>query len=214
MYHLSLLCIFVQNNYNMARKKERFFVYLQCKPYVKQYLIHEYGKPDTEWPEAVSLSSDKFLNIEFRSRLMKPSSRWNNKYDRKIHYTETVPVEIRKSDFYEYGWSLSSTDTASFCSIIESRAKSMMYTYIGLKIALGISIATAILEFQDKYNFTEDIWSAESIRRDYSRNGNRYSIQLAHTILFDSLYNNITGKLSQNRTISLQGLSIDENTSI
>lgn len=195
------------------RKKDRFFVYLPCKPYVKQYLIHNYGCPDMEWPEAVSLSADKFLMQQFRQRLTNSSTRYNSKYTDLVRYSETVPIEIKKDDFYRYGWALSETDVVSFCSIVETRAKAMMCTYLDVHKSIGIPLATAIRKFQQQYNFPEDIWSADTIRREYNRHGSKDDISISDD-LFNKINNIVMVKLFRIGTISQQGLKAYENAEV
>lgn len=197
----------------MVKKKERYFVYLPCKPYVKQYLLHNFGSPDEDWPEAISLSQDRFLSKEFKERLIKNSSRYDSKYGEMVRYSVVVPVEVRRDDFYRYGWSLSGSDVVSFCSIVETRVKSMLCTYLDVHKSLGVPIATAIRKFQAKYDFPEDVWPTDSMRREYNRNGNKQPIDLCGDF-FDKINHIVMVNLSRNGTISQQGLNVYEKTNI
>ena len=61
-----------------------FFLELPVKPYVKQYIILNYGNP-------ANFSSNKFINERFRKCLIKPSRRYNTYYE--------------KQSFCKYGYS-------------------------------------------------------------------------------------------------------------
>ena len=84
-------------------KKDRFVCWLPCKPYVKQFLLYNFNAPDDTWTEIVNLSPDKELQNDFLSRLAKPG-RYENRYRNLARYTANVAVEIRRDDFYRYGW--------------------------------------------------------------------------------------------------------------
>lgn len=90
-------------------KKDRFVCWLPCKPYVKQFLLYNFNAPDDTWTEIVNLSPDKELQNDFLSRLAKPG-RYENRYRNLARYTANVAVEIRRDDFYRYGWAMSNTE--------------------------------------------------------------------------------------------------------
>lgn len=94
-------------------KKDRFVCWLPCKPYVRQFLLYNFNAPDDTWDEIVNLSSDKELQNDFLSRLSK-RGRYENRYRNLYRYTANVAVEIRRDDFYRYGWALSNTEAVAF----------------------------------------------------------------------------------------------------
>jgi hypothetical protein len=151
----------------MTAEKERYFVYLTCKPYVKQYLLTNYGNGDANTPDAVSFFCDKDLQNRFRSMLKKPDG--NSLKSSDLVRYHAVPIEIRKDDFYRRGFVLSDTDSTSFCSFIEAKIKLLMCTYIDTYTAIGLPIASVIRNFQRQYDFPEDSWSYDTIRREYNR---------------------------------------------
>ncbi len=159
------------------KSKDRFFVYLPCKPYVKRFLLYNYSLSDSDYKDAVSLS-DSFLYQRFRSALHRKSDRWRAKYEKLSRYSETVAIEIKKEDFYSYGWALSDTEVVSFCMILEARAKAMLFTYLDVHRAMGLPLALAIRNFQERFDFPEDVWPSESIRREYNRKGNKMAMGL------------------------------------
>ncbi|KAA6352407.1 hypothetical protein EZS27_000357 [termite gut metagenome] len=151
----------------MITKKERYFVYLACKPYVKQYLINNYGDGDSNNPDAVSFFCDKELQNRFRSMLRKPND--NLRCFSLVRSHAVVPIEIRKDDFYRRGFMLPDAESALFCSFIEAKIKLLMCTYIDTHVAIGLPIASVIRNFQRQYDFPEDSWSYDTIRREYNR---------------------------------------------
>lgn len=106
-------------------KKDRFVCWLPCKPYVKQFLLYNFNTPDDTWTEIVNLSPDKELQNDFLSRLAKPG-RYENRYRNLARYTANVAVEIRRDDFYRYGWAMSNTEVVAFGSKVERRIKQML----------------------------------------------------------------------------------------
>ena len=198
----------------MGRKnKERYFVYLPCKPYVRQFLLHNYGVNDPQWPDLITIVKDEFIYQQFRSRLTHASGRYDSRYGDLSRYSTKVQIEIKKDDFYRYGWALTETDTVSLCGIFEARAKSFLCTYLDIHRALGVPLSTAIRNFQDKYDFPEDVWPYDSIRREYSRNGPKESIPMVNEF-FNIINKILMVNLSRNGTISRQAMKAYEAANI
>ncbi len=82
-----------------------FFLELPVKPYIKQYIILNYGNP-------TNFSSNKFINERFRKCLIKPSHRYNNYYQKQAFskYAESIKIILTQDEFYRYGWELSPSD--------------------------------------------------------------------------------------------------------
>ena len=123
-------------------KKDRFVCWLPCKPYVKQFLLYNFNAPDDTWTEIVNLSPDKELQNDFLSRLAKPG-RYENRYRNLARYTANVAVEIRRDDFYRYGWAMSNTEVVAFGSKVERRIKQMLFLYLDTHVSIGIPLSTA-----------------------------------------------------------------------
>ena len=120
-------------------KKDRFVCWLPCKPYVKQFLLYNFNAPDDTWTEIVNLSPDKELQNDFLSRLAKPG-RYENRYRNLARYTANVAVEIRRDDFYRYGWAMSNTEVVAFGSKVERRIKQMLFLYLDTHVSIGIPL--------------------------------------------------------------------------
>lgn len=177
----------------MAKKSTRFVVWLPCKPYVKQFLLHEYNDPDDDWPEIVNLASDRDLRDDFISRLEKVG-RYDNKYKNLYRYSAQVPVEIKKDDFYRYGWTLANTEVVRFGVRIERRIKQILFLYLDTSVGMGVPLSEAIRRFQNQYGFTEDSWSYDTIRREYNRHRKSEKMNVGSTI-FDLIHAKIIGEL-------------------
>ncbi|WP_334166666.1 hypothetical protein [Phocaeicola paurosaccharolyticus] len=179
---------------------DRYVCWVPCKPYVKQFLLQNYNDPDENWPEIISLSSDKELQTEFLKRLSKVG-RWENKYKDLKRYSDSVAIEIRKDTFYRYGWSLSNSEVVQFGVIVERKIKTMLFLYLDTNVSMGVPLSTAIRNFQSRFAFSEEIWSYDTIRREYNRHSYK-KINTTDKNIFDFIHEIILGKLSENGTIS------------
>jgi hypothetical protein len=124
-----------------------------------------YGYPVrfTEDPD-----SNKFL----QELLYKPNNHRDKQYpDNFCTYTEEVEVIISEHDFYKYGFELTKTDTVAFGKRYEERAKILMRNVVGIYNSLGVPLKNSINKFQDRFGFDEDIWSYQTIKKDFYRNG-------------------------------------------
>lgn len=189
-------------------KKDRFVCWLPCKPYVKQFLLNNFNSPDETWSEIVNLSPDKDLQNDFLARLSK-SGRYEHRYRNLYRYTDSVAVEIRRDDFYRYGWSMSNTEVVAFGTKIERRIKQILFLYLDTHVSMGLPLSTAIRNFQSCFGYTEETWSYDTIRREYNRHG--YRRNMTNTTIFDFINQIIMGKLSEFGTISHQGKLAYEN---
>lgn len=138
-----------------------FDIQVAVKPYVRQYLINNCGNP-------VDLSHLPRVQDLFRKLLRRPLLRF-----------ESLPMPVdscyvrivfSKDTFYRYGWEMTRTNMLRFNRVLEQDLKFVMRTYIGSRAALGFTIAQCIRDFQDRFNFPEEIWSYEAIKKDIMRN--------------------------------------------
>ena len=140
-----------------------FFLELPVKPYVKQYIVLNYGNP-------ADFSTNKNLQHNFRKCLIKPTKRFNTIYEKAsfCKYTATIKIILSQDDFYRHGWELSLTDIISFGKSLEHQAKFLMRNMISFYMTF-LNERDAITHFQNNFGFTEDIWPYDSIRKDYER---------------------------------------------
>ena len=185
----------------MEPRKIAFTLDFPCKAYVKRYIEHNFGSPG-------DLRRDKELNTLFRSRLKKPLFHTDAKLTGG-YYQSVVKLMISTDDFYRFGWELSKTDINDINNVLESRVKAMARTYISINNSLGFALSAVIDNFQEKFDFPEDVWSKESITKDFQRNGTRERIEMES---FSKKINAIFLKNMHKRSvISTIGLSTYEN---
>ena len=140
-----------------------FFLELPVKPYVKQYIILNYGNP-------ANFSSNKFINERFRKCLIKPSHRYNSYYQKQAFckYAESIKIILTQDDFYRYGWELSPSDIIAFGKFLEHHAKFLSCNMISFYMTY-MNEKDAILSFQNNFGFNEDIWQYQSLKKIYDR---------------------------------------------
>jgi hypothetical protein len=144
---------------------EKFVVTIPVKPYVKRFIEQNYGLP-------ADFSKDPDAHKFFIDLLRKPNTSRDRKYPEQLcTYTETLEVLISQHDFYKYGWELTRTDIVTFGKRFEERSKSMMRSFVGVYVALGLPPYKSINKFQQRFNFDETYWPYESIKKDFYRNG-------------------------------------------
>lgn len=194
----------------------KFLVVFPCKPYVKRFLEINYGDANHAMTNcSIDISKDKALYSEFQQRLKKKSLRFESRYNTYSfdRYASEAHIKISQDDFYRYGWELTKSDIVYLNTILEGRCKNLMYTYVGVRVAIGMSLTSSIDSFQEKFMFTEDVWQKDSIYKDCQRNLHINKNDIAENI--SSLIDKITLEtLSKNRTISRKTKLTYENNNI
>jgi len=148
-----------------------FTIGLHLKPYVKRYLINNFGDPVNLY--CVEGQDLKELMIQF----LKKSCRKNDKRIKLTTLNKETRIRISESDFYRYGWEISKTDMLKFNNRIESLIKFYARCFIAFDKSFGVPISISIRSFQDEYGFSEEDFPYETIKKDFDRNG--------HYIKFD-----------------------------
>jgi hypothetical protein len=184
--------------------KERFYLELPCKPYVKRFLEINYGDPG-------DLSPDPILTNMLFHYLRKPNKKDLTRYDnRTIHYSQLYRIKLPEFHYRKFGNTLTRPDVVSFGKMVERRAKLFMRNIVGVNIALGLPIFVAINKFQDQYGFDEDTWSFESIKKDFYRNGCHHKVDFDHEV-YEKIHQILLVQLSESGTITRQALKAYEN---
>ncbi|MFA6483723.1 MAG: hypothetical protein WCW62_14170 [Bacteroidales bacterium] len=191
------------------------YIVIPCKPYVKQFLIQNFGYPVNFYSVAnpytylfrtyLHLPDDPEGQAQVkRGKRPKPKvkpSFTNSELD--------VPVEfvISDHDFYRYGWEMDPIHITALNTIFEQAAKLFMRTSITIDTAISGSQATSIRRFQDRYGYPDEIWNFQSIKKDLDRNTIRQEIGFdteiydkVQKILMHNLYK--LGTLSKNNQLS------------
>ena len=161
---------------NIAIYSRMFTLQLQTKPYVHHFLVSNFGDP-------ADFSSDQRLLSLYRRCLRKPAARFTKKYKplRLVKYTAQSRLIISEDDFYRHGWEMSKVNTIYFGRELENRAKFLMRSVVSVYMAF-MSQKDAILLFQENFGYTEEVWSFDSIRKDYFRNGPQQRIDFRSEI--------------------------------
>ncbi len=140
---------------------EIYTVNIRVKSYVKQYLINNCGNPCD-----LTLLPD--INKVFLQYLTKPL--FSRESLPVSSYNEDICITISDWVFYRYGWEVTKSGQQDFNVRMEKRLKFIMRNWIAHRTAIGFTIADAIRTFQEKFNFPEDVWSYEAIKKDLQRN--------------------------------------------
>lgn len=152
-----------------CRKKKpppdkQFFISVPVKPYVKRFLHLNYGDP-------VFFHADQ-NDYNFLRKCLADSRRREPKIPEYLSpYKDAVTILLSERDFYRYGWDLTYSNVVKFGNYFERRTKAFMRTMVGVNHCLGMPINLSIYKFQEDYYFEESVWSYDSIRKDFYRNG-------------------------------------------
>lgn len=141
---------------------------IPVKPYVKQWIMANFGNP----PNFRKNKADHDFLLSVLSKDPENGTINNNMF------SEQLIVFISMHDFERFGSSLSTKSINEFGKYYEKKAKAAMYITVATAEALGAKLKDAIFYFQERYGFTEDTWSYESIKKDFSRNAHREKIDL------------------------------------
>ena len=174
-----------------------FTLLLPTKPYVHQFLSQNYGNP-------ADISADLRLQNLLRRYLRKPSRRRHVPYAKlKLSkYSCESRIVITSDDFYRYGWELTRKDSIAFNRELENRAKFFMRNMVSLYSSF-MNLKDAILLFQENFNYPEDTWSYDSIRKDFDRHAGIPVTSFASQII-EKTESIFLGNLSELGTISPQ----------
>lgn len=194
------------------KKTDRYVVAIHVPPFVKNYLLTNFGVVDRDWQCLVNLSADKYLSSIFRGMLVRKDFQFDKRIEsqKSGFRSEKVNVEITRADFYRYGWALSRTDEVRFSIILESRCKTMLLTYLASAYMVNQNLAECIRKFYQLFGFSEDTWPIDSIRKIWLRDKTINKTELKGE-LQQKINEIIILQLSQNGTIAEQGKLAYEN---
>jgi hypothetical protein len=163
----------------------KFTCQLPVKSYIKAYIENNCGHP-------AELSHLPDIKQLFISCLRNP--RFNRDSQAKCNYTHNLEILLSEDAFYRYGWELSNTDVVRFNQKCESIIKFNSRQFIAANASLGMPVSKCIREFQRTFNFSEDAFPFETIKKDFDRHGRKvpiniildYKVEL-NNILLDNL---------------------------
>lgn len=187
----------------------RFTVNIICKRYVKAFLENSCGAP-------VDLRFYPDIYQLFIHSLFKSTERIT--FQPNLSCTDEVSLLIPSDVFYRYGYSLTKEAAIEICKAAEAKLKFTMRNYVSLNQGMGFTVANSIRAFQENFNMPEPVWSYESIKKDFDRNGSRMQFKAAREIkreLNNTLMKNLTlvGLVSSRRYEEMQSGNLIENES-
>jgi hypothetical protein len=97
-------------------------------------------------------------------------------------YSEILEVWISEDDFYRYGWQLSKTNVVIFGKHFEYRAKFFMRATVGVYSGLGLPIFKGIQKFQKTFNFSEEDWRYDSLKKEFYRHDKKMIVDFDNEI--------------------------------
>lgn len=157
------------------------------KPYIKKYLEKNYGNP-------VNFSGVRGLNDFFCLLLEKQTQRYDKRTTLSL-YDDEVTIVVTRDVFYRYGWTMTSTSVVSFNSLFEFIIKTRTRDIIGVrKNDAKLRIAPSIRQLQLDFDFTEDNFSFDAIKKDIQR----------HTQIFNNGKKRFGANVSKNKALCLE----------
>lgn len=157
----------------MEHKKTPHYCLLKVTPYVKQYLVNNFKSGSSkEYDCIVNLSADPMLSRLVSAMIRCPSHHYEKRKRGGYHFTNrSCVVAILVNNVYvsRSGFLLSNTDASDLALYLERRCHALMISYINMRLIFSPTLKECILDFQKKFNFTEDTWCYETIRRIWNR---------------------------------------------
>lgn len=148
-------------------------VTLRCKPVVKQYLINKYGEqlqlPDDDWIKLL------IIHLLIRNSAKDDTDCTLEKYSTQArfefnYFTAEAKLPIIFSDYEKYGDYLTKTATRAINNRIEDIIHQQLYQHLEFYVHVAkYRLKDAIAMFQQIYNFPEDIYTGDSIKKYYQR---------------------------------------------
>lgn len=143
-------------------------VWMPCKPYVKKYLLENFGKPHDMITDLVDLTGDKRLHKMFIHHLAKGSERRESE-KKNTKYSEMVAVEVTLETVRRYGYLLTATELAEVNRHLEERVKMMLRTFYMMLSCVGVPLERCIVRFRDRTGLDEEDWSTDSMSKEIRR---------------------------------------------
>lgn len=132
---------------------------LPCKPYVAHYLRQKFGSPAQI--DRSSCEGKMLFNLLERAR---------HETDLKAaRYTDRVDILLAEGIYLRHGWELTPTAVTEFNNWLEEQLKERFMVHVDALTSFGIKKAVAIREWQDRYDFPEDVWKYETLKKYHDR---------------------------------------------
>lgn len=132
---------------------------LPCKPYVAHYLRTKFG--NTANIDRSSAEGKMLFNLLERAR---------HETDLKAaKYSHHVDVLLAEGIYLRHGWELTPTAITEFNNWLEEILKERFMVHVDALTSVGLKKAEAIRQWQDVYNFPEDVWKFETLKKYHDR---------------------------------------------
>lgn len=143
-------------------------VQLPAKPYVKAWMENRYGIDHAKFGRVIPLTKETWEGKYFFSLCEAEKRRWDKRVFAK--FSDSVTVLVTYDYYTRYRVTPNPTLILEFNYFAEDLIKEVMRTYVGALVDHGVKQVDAIRKYQDKYGFTEEDFSFESIKKDVQRN--------------------------------------------
>jgi hypothetical protein len=154
---------------------EYFTIEIPCKPWIKKYLAANFGaKPN--------LKEDPCL-YHFFIRLLKRSLTMQDHRIDLSKYRSNVTVLFSEDVFRRVGFRLSKTDIEAFNVFCEGYIKKQLIIHIDSHLRYNDNLANAIRTAQEEFDFSDDDFQFDSIKKYYVRNSIFYKKFIASPLL-------------------------------
>lgn len=189
-------------------KKDRYVVWVRMTPYAARYLVDNYGVRTEGWENLVDVRSDAAIMAFLSPRLVKAMHTYDSRKQGRSAATPRsvrVAIEISARRFSRSGWALSPTDESALATLIETRCRGMLLTFLSAHYMISGNAAVSIRAFYRQFHQTEDTWPYDSIRKIWNRGLDVRRKQTINGALERQIKEIVLATLSENGTISAQG---------
>lgn len=133
---------------------------LPVKPYIRNYLEVNFGKP-------VKLTRESHVGKFFFLLTESTSRRHDKKYS---PYKDRVNIVITENAYLRNGSLITPTGIMDFNNFMEDLIKIQLFTYIdALRESSTINLKSAFERYRDKFEIDESSFSYENIKKTYYR---------------------------------------------
>ena len=157
--------------------KSDFSLQIPCKPYVRHYLVQNFGHPVNLYQ-----GDNPFLPL---LKLLLNSQKRDKYPARKLSaqiYSQSVSILLSEDDFLRVGFDLSRIGAIVFNKEVERSFKHMMHVIVAINFTFYGNLETAIDRFTLDFDIPEDTWPHESIRKDFMRHAAVHRFNFKNTI--------------------------------
>lgn len=134
---------------------------IYTKPYVAHFITMKYGDP-------AQFDQDKNVMQYLDSIISKPCRRHDKYYGnlKGLRYKSPVRILLNEKQYNKCGGRLTKTDSVKFSGFLEGNLKyQTMYIIWFYQHLLTFKDSTKL--FQKNFNFPEEVWPYESIKKSY-----------------------------------------------